>query len=102
MSIGLESMRSSKSRSKQNPPMKKRTCSFLWWRLRKAFSLAKTPSGVAVVSPGMGGVAVSTDLPEPFLVLRHELDAVDPLRALPGVQLRGDHSHRASMLARQG
>ena len=56
-------------------------------------------SGVAVVSPGMGGVAVAAGLPEAGSVMGEELDPTDPLASLPGVELGSDHPHRSAVLA---
>ena len=56
---------------------------------------------IPIVEPRLRGVRVAAHLPEAFLVLREELDLADPLRALPGVQLRRDHAARAAVFARQ-
>ena len=56
---------------------------------------------IPVVEPGLRGVGVAAHFPESLVILGQELDLADPLRALPGVQLRRDHPARPAVLARQ-
>ncbi len=111
-STGVSSIRPTITASKRNPPAKKAMDSARACRARKARIRARSPvgpgpastrvsSGVAVVPPGMGSVAVAAGLPEAGSVMGEELDALDPLGALPSVQLRRDHPHRPAVLARQ-
>src|SRR6185369_7893532 len=49
---------------------------------------------VSIVVPRLRGVRIAAHFPEPFAILREELDLADPLRAFPRVELRRDHPHR--------
>src|SRR5262249_12768414 len=60
------------------------------------------PSAIALLLPGVALVVIATLLPEAGLVARDELDALQPLRALPEIELGHDRAHRAAMLAGQG
>src|SRR2546426_10361270 len=67
-----------------------------------AFRGVASGEGIAVVLPGVGGVAVSSDLPVSRLILIDECDLSQPLRALPPVPLRDDESHRPAVLQGEG
>src|SRR5438105_15851744 len=58
-------------------------------------------SRIAVVEPRLGGIRISTSLPEPLLVVLEEFDFANPLRAFPCVETRGDHPARTAVLLRQ-
>src|ERR1700730_3059532 len=63
-------------------------------------STAISFSGVAIIEPRLGSVRIAADFPESLVVIREEFDLPDPLRALPGVELRCDHPARTPVLAR--
>src|SRR3982074_1185946 len=53
---------------------------------------------VALFLPGIGVVVVAVALPEAEDVVVEELEAADPLRALPEVALRDEEPERPAML----
>src|SRR5438552_8851932 len=55
---------------------------------------------LALFLPGVAAVVVAVALPEAGLVRRRELDAAQPLRALPRVEL-GDHQARGGPVLRR-
>src|SRR3990170_4883534 len=57
--------------------------------------------GVALLDPGVGMDVVPAHLPEPALVVRRELEAAQPLRALPGVAPGHDDPEREPVLGRE-
>src|SRR5688572_16220759 len=52
-------------------------------RVRASTKEGQVPSGVAVFEPGFGRVRVASRFPEAKLLLVQEVDAANPLRALP-------------------
>src|ERR671911_3119240 len=56
---------------------------------------------IALFAPGVGVVVVAVPLPEPWLVLRSDLDAAEPLRALPEVLARDHEAERPAVLGRE-
>src|SRR5215218_3931451 len=56
---------------------------------------------VALLAPGVAAVVVAVLLPEPGAVPLPQRDSGDPLGALPEVQVRHEHPHRAAVLDRQ-
>ena len=57
-------------------------------------------SGIALLQPGVAVVVVAEALPEPRPVVLHEREGVDPLRALPEVEVRHQQPGRAAVLRR--
>src|SRR3954471_15338502 len=57
---------------------------------------------VPLLLPRVAAVVVAVLLPEARLVALHHGDPADPLGALPEVQVRHQHPHRAAVLHRQG
>src|SRR5215210_3698239 len=53
---------------------------------------------VALLAPRVPAVVVAVLLPEPGAVPRAQRDPADPLGALPEVQVRHEHPHRAAVL----
>src|SRR5262245_54551091 len=62
------------------------------------FTLGVRPSAEPVLGPGIGGVGTSSHFPEAGFVLGEEGDALDELRAFPGVKLGDDHAGAAAVL----
>src|SRR5262249_21781062 len=54
--------------------------------------------GVALFHPGVGVVVVAVALPEAELVMVEELEAAEPLGALPEVALRHEEAERVAVL----
>src|SRR5262245_40495850 len=68
----------------------------------KVKSWADAMSGllvVALLEPGIAVVVIAAHLPEARLVVHREFNALDPLGALPEVELRDHHAQRPAMLA---
>src|SRR5689334_21109565 len=104
--VSRSSARDSVTTSKRKPATKTIRVSASSCRWRNAWTWSSAPrkkpgSRVPVVSPGVGGVAVATVLPISPLLTGAKLDPVDPLGALPGVELGRDHPHRAAVLSRE-
>src|SRR5215208_5194181 len=57
------------------------------------------PRRVSIVCPGLRRVGVAALFPEIAFVAIEKIDSPDPLRPLPGVQLRRDHPAGAAVLA---
>src|SRR5690606_39154506 len=64
-------------------------------RARPTGVSAMPSAGIPIVEPRLGRVRVAAHFPEPAALLREELDAAHPLRALPRIELRRDDAHRA-------
>ena len=60
------------------------------------FSFSTEP----VFRPGIGGIAVATDLPETGLVFGHEINRANKLGPLPCIKLRDNHARGAAVVAR--
>src|ERR671935_582030 len=56
---------------------------------------------VPLLFPGIAVVVVAVGLPEAGLVVVAQLEAADPLRALPEVQMRDQQPRRAAVLGRE-
>ncbi len=69
-------------------------------RKRSASWNRRSIVGIALLGPRIAPVMVAAHLPEARLVGGHELDPLQPLGALPQIQMRHDQPHRAAMLAR--
>src|SRR5215468_5891848 len=54
---------------------------------------------VALLGPRIAAVVIAVDLPESGMVLWRQLDARQPLGALPEVKVRDDEAHWAAVLA---
>src|SRR5262245_3506341 len=66
--------------------------------LRFSGTVSSARSAIPLFLPGVGVVVISADLPEARLVVLDELDAGDPLRALPEVQIGNEAAHRRAVL----
>src|SRR5262245_1619788 len=55
----------------------------------------------AFLAPGVAANVIPVPLPEPGAILRHQLEARDPLGALPEVEMRDDQPHGTPVLGRQ-
>src|SRR5678815_5970804 len=64
-------------------------------------TVASATSGIALFLPRIGVVVVPADLPVAGLVDLDELDAGDPLRALPEVEIGDQAAHRRAVLQRE-
>src|SRR4051795_5387172 len=69
-------------------------------RLTQATGMQDRPGSLAeaLFLPRVGVVVVAVALPEAELVVVEELEAADPLAALPEVALRDDEAERISVL----
>src|SRR4051812_40714321 len=63
-----------------------------------ATSRAACHSGIAFLFPRVADVVIAVLLPEPEFVVRHQREAVDPLRALPEVEVRDEHPRGPTVL----
>src|SRR5512138_2072770 len=54
---------------------------------------------IPLLEPRVAVVVVAAHFPEAGLVVHRELDALDPLGALPEIELGDHHAQRAAMLA---
>src|SRR5579885_2438078 len=57
-------------------------------------------SAIALLFPRVAVIVIAARLPEAGAVLGEELDALQPLRALPEIEPGNHHAHRPAMLAR--
>src|SRR4051794_35013580 len=62
---------------------------------------ARSVTLVPLLEPRVAEVVVAVALPEPLLVVLHERQPGDPLRALPEVEPRDEQPHRAAVFARE-
>src|SRR3954469_12695384 len=85
----------------QAPSSKWSVCNSFAYICSLTSSAEQSDSAVAVVAPGMCTARVAALFPEAQLVAGHQLDPIDPLGALPCVELRRDHAHRPTVLDRQ-
>src|SRR4029077_5492615 len=77
-----------------------------WLQHRRPAPFSQGPSGRVLVAealflPGLGAVFVAVALPEAQLVVIEELQAADPLAALPEILLRDEHAERVAVLELQ-
>src|ERR1700712_4906115 len=56
---------------------------------------------VPLFGPGIASIVITITFPEALLVVVHQGDLGDPLRALPEVQMRDDHPDRTAVLPGQ-
>src|ERR1043165_980037 len=68
---------------------------------RQRFFTTAATSAIALLFPRVGVVVVAARLPEAGLVVAHELEAGDPLRALPEVEVGHEAAHRRAVLERE-
>src|SRR3972149_3988854 len=67
-------------------------------RTRVGVGAASLLVGVALLLPGIGDVVVAVALPEAAHVVVEELEAAQPLGALPEVALRDEQTERVAVL----
>src|SRR5262245_31252889 len=67
-------------------------------RSARLFSLFLSVAGISLLSPRIAAVVIAADFPIAGLVLGQEFDGLQPLRALPEIEMRHDEAHRAAML----
>src|SRR5438045_4754066 len=60
----------------------------------QCFSFSTEP----VFCPGIGGIAVATDLPETGLVFGHEINRANKLGSFPCIKLRDNHARGPAVI----
>jgi hypothetical protein len=58
-------------------------------------------AGIALLGPGIAAVVIAADLPVARRIRAEELDALQPFRALPEIEMRHHQPHRAAMFLLQ-